>query len=110
MASFLGRVMSASAAAVQAFRESYLSADTLQPFEFSHYPARQLRYAVYWSLYENSAYRNIVHSWATKLKSDLGLYKYIRNIYNPSFRLGSFYQTYLMGGALDPDAGDGTNP
>jgi hypothetical protein len=36
-----------------------------------------------------------------------GLYSYIRNLHNPSYRLGVMYQTHLMGGALDPLAGDG---
>lgn len=89
-----------------AFREAFLTSDTFDEASFNEFTARRLRYAVLWAYYENSAYRNI-HTWAIKYKADYGLYRYIRNIYNPSFRLGDFWQTHLMGGALDPAAGDG---
>jgi hypothetical protein len=83
-----------------------MSADLADDRSYSAWEARQLRYALYWALYENSAYRDI-HRWSTKFRADYGLYKYIRGIHNPAFRLGEFYATHLMGGALDPEAGDG---
>jgi hypothetical protein len=94
--------MTASAA----FREAFMNAGSKEAFEFSSIDARLMRYDLFWALYDGSAYRSI-HNWATKLKTDYGLYKYIRNIYNPSYRLIDFWQTHLMGGSLDPAAGDG---
>jgi hypothetical protein len=93
--------------ATLAFREAFLHSDTLDPDgDFATYAGRLVRYSVLWATYENTAYRT-VNSWATKYKSDYGLYKYTRHIYNPAFRLANFWQTYLMGGIIDPAAGDG---
>jgi hypothetical protein len=93
-------------AGMRAFYEAFMSANQQDPTTFESFEARQMRYDVLWSLFENTAYRD-VHSWSKKLKSDYGLYKYIRNIYNPANRLGIFWQTHLLGGSLDLDAGDG---
>lgn len=93
-------------AGVTAFREAYMSADIADAEDFTDFTARQMRYRVLWSFFENSAYRD-VHKWAASLRSSYGMYKYSRNIYNPAYRLGTFWQAFLMGGSLDPDAGDG---
>ncbi len=93
-------------AGVNAFREAYLSAGTTNPDDFTDFGARGVRYAVLWAMFENTAYRDI-HTWATKLRKDYGLYKYVRGVYNPAFRLASFWQAHLMGGTIDPNAGDG---
>lgn len=93
-------------AGIRAFREPYLITDPADEHEFSDVSARRLRYAMFWAFYENTSYRHI-HSWARKYKADFGLYRYIRNIYNPAYRLGEFWKIFLMGGALDPAAGDG---
>lgn len=85
---------------IQAFRERSLSGDPFSPEEFEEVDARRARYAILWSFYENTAYRDI-HRWASKFRADMGLYKYIRNIYNPANRLGIFWQTHLYGGRLD---------
>jgi hypothetical protein len=90
-----------------AFREAFMASDSKADDHFGDYNARQLRYEIYWAFFENSAYRHI-HRWAVKYKTDYGLYKYIRNIYNPAYRLGDFWQSHLMGGQLDPEAGDGS--
>ncbi len=92
---------------VRAFREAFMSSDVSDPDDWSDYVSRQTRYAVLWSFYENTAYRTI-HSWSPGLRAAYGMYKYSRNIYNPAYRLGSFWQTHLWGGALDMAAGDGT--
>jgi hypothetical protein len=68
--------------------------------------ARRLRYAMAWASYQNTTYRDI-HSWARDLRRDLGLYKWTRSIYNPTYRLAEFYVTHVLGGQLDPLAGDG---
>lgn len=93
-------------AGLKAFREAYMSADPTDDRAFSSIDARRLRYALLWAFYENTAYRDL-HTFAPKLRADYGLYKYIRGIHNPAFRLVEFYVTHLMGGALDPEAGDG---
>lgn len=94
-------------AGITAFREAYLSAGlTDQQTDFNEWDARRLRYELYWAFYENTAYRN-VHSWATTYRQQQSLYKYIRGIYNPAYRLGEFWKAHLWGGRLDPAAGDG---
>lgn len=90
--------------AINAFREAYMSADILDSADFSAFGARQLRYRIYWSFYENTAYRNI-HKWATSYRNQHGLYKYIRNIFNPTYRLGEFWKAMTWGGMLDDEAG-----
>lgn len=94
-------------AGISAFREAFVSADMPEGLDFSSFDARQFRYALYWAMYENTAYRN-VHSWAVSYRQGQALYKYIRGIYNPSYRLGEFWKAHLWGGRLDPEAGDGT--
>lgn len=93
---------------VKAFREAWVNSggDASGINSFGSVEARQLRYAMNWSYYENNAYRDI-HTWATKMKSDYGLYRYTRNIYNPTYRIVSFYRAHIWGGALDYAAGDG---
>jgi hypothetical protein len=93
-------------AAFNAFREPYLVTHILDSDDFADFDARRLRYAIYWSFFENTAYRD-VHTWAQLYKTRFGIYRYTRNIYNPAGRLGEFWQTHLLGGALDPLAGDG---
>lgn len=93
-------------AAYKAFREPYLVTDITDERDFSDFDARRLRYAIYWAFYENTAYRGI-HTWAKRYKIEHGLYKYIRNLYNPSYRLIEFWKTHIWGGTLDPEAGGG---
>jgi hypothetical protein len=93
-------------AGVRAFREAFMSSDVSDPDDWAAYESRQTRYAILWAFYENTAYRN-VHLWSPQMRTDYGMYKYSRNIYNPAYRLGSFWQTYLWGGGIDREAGDG---
>jgi len=94
--------------AAVAFREAYLATTTVgNPQGFSSLEARLFRYELLWSMFENTAYRDI-HSWAHRYRTEFGLYKYTRNIFNPTQRLVEFYVSHLMGGRLDPLAGDGT--
>ena len=92
---------------VKAFREAFMSSDFLAADDFASYDARRQRYQVLWAFYENTAYSHI-HKWAIRYKSEHGLYKYIRSIYNPAHRLGEFWKVHLMGGTLDIEAGDGS--
>ena len=91
---------------IKAFREAYFSAGGDDEDQFVTLEARRTRYAVLWSFFENTAYRDI-HTWAKRMKIDYGLYQYVRNIYNPAYRIGDFWTTYLWGGQLDMAAGDG---
>lgn len=94
-------------AGVKAFREAFMSADTLDEEDFADFDNRKLRYHIYWAFFENTVYRSKIHTWSTSYKLQHALYKYIRSLYNPAFRLGDFWQSHLMGGLLDPQAGDG---
>lgn len=94
-------------AATRAFREGYASTNPLKISEdFSTFEGRALRYQINWAMYENTAYRK-VHSWSESYKSAFGLYRFIRNIESPAFRLGDFWQAHIWGGILDAEAGDG---
>jgi len=74
--------------------------------DWGRHDARCARYAVYSAHYENTAYDD-VHVFAQQYKTSHGLYRYTRGVYNPTKRLVDFWATHLMGGTLDPEAGDG---
>lgn len=93
-------------AGVRAFREAYFSATPLDQSDFSDVDGRRMRYDLYWSLYASTVYRD-VHRWSRGFRTTYGLYKSIRPIHNPAYRLAEFYATHLLGGGLDPAAGDG---
>lgn len=90
---------------ITAFKEAYLSSGVVDIADWSEQQARQLRYAIQWAWYEQTSYRD-VHAWATRYRLDYSLYKYIRAIYNPAYRLGEFWKTHLFGGLLDSEAGE----
>lgn len=103
--------MSAVVAGFRAFREEFVTSASqieignyLNGANFDSFEARRLRYEILWAYYGNDIYRNI-HNWATTYKTVYGLYRYIRNIYNPAYRLGEFYRSHIWGGQLDPNAG-----
>ena len=98
----IGRVM----AGITAFREAYVASGR-DSDAFETLPARQMRYLLFWSFYENTAYSNI-HNWAVSYKTSQHLYKYIRPIYNPAYRIGEFHKGHIFGGSLnieDPTRG-----
>ena len=107
-----GGFMTRVNAAIVAFREPSIVTGILNNEDYGDFDARLLRYSVYWAYYENTQFREIskIHSWVTRNKTAHGLYRHIRSIYNPAARLGDFWQTHLMGGLLDPQAGDGILP
>lgn len=90
---------------IVAFREAYLTSSVIDTGDWSDMDARRLRYRVLWAQYEQTSYRNI-HNWANAYRTDYALYKYIRPVYNPAYRLGEFWKAHLFGGLLDPEAGD----
>lgn len=89
--------------AMGAFQKAYEASDAVHQAQFETIEARQSRYVQYWAFYENQAYSN-VHSWAQSYRHQYALYKYIRSLYNPAYRLGSFYATHMFGGPLDKNA------
>lgn len=91
-------------ASLRAFRETWLSSGDLA---WSEWDARRFRYELLWSYYASDTYREQIHPWAHLVKSQRALYRYIRNIYNPMYRLAEFGSTHIWGGMLDPQAGDG---
>lgn len=103
MASFWTRMK----AGIYAFREAYLNAgvEPGQDTDWSDASARSLRYALYWSYFENTAYRD-VHRWTQSMRSTYGLYTHTRSIYSPAMRLAEFWVSHLLGGPLDPKAGE----
>lgn len=93
-------------AGYKAFQEKYTTSDQINLANYVDFDARRLRYSILWAMYENTAYDK-VHTWSVSYKTQKGLYEYIRNIYNPSYRLAEFWKAKLLGGMLDPEAGDG---
>lgn len=65
------------------------------------------RYSVLWSFYENTTYENF-NPWIRRFLGEYGLFTEIDGYFNPVFRLVEFWATHLMGGTIDPEAGDGT--
>ena len=93
-------------AALIAFREPALVTNLYNDVEWNDFDARRFRYALYWSLYESTAYDDM-NRWSVALKDRQKLYKFIRAIENPVFQIIEMHATHLMGGILDPAAGDG---
>lgn len=89
-------------AATKAFQKPDLLTDPLDlDADFNEWDSRRLRYNIYWAFYENTIYDEIAaRNWPKGYKTLFGLYKYIRNIYNPSYRLGEFWKAHLWAGAL----------
>lgn len=103
MPTFWSRVM----AGAKAFREAYMNPDQDDPDNWSDWDARQMRYEVLWSYYSGGAYRDAVNPFWRTVRAEYGLYKWTRDIGNPAYRLGQFYQSHIWGGRLDAKAGDG---
>jgi hypothetical protein len=78
------------------------------PRAWGDFHARSARYNTYWAHYENNVYRE-VHLWSELLKDTYDLYRYTRSIFSPAYRLIEFWATHILGGSLDPLAGDGVS-
>jgi len=90
---------------MQAFQDVYVTTNILDNENFDDYNARLLRYAIYFSFYENTTYNN-VHAWSVTYRTRYAMYKYTRNLYNPAYRLAEFWRTVLWGGILDLEGGE----
>lgn len=97
------RFMTKLTAAGKAFQEPDIISNPLDlDADFNDWDSRRLRYDIYWAFYENSVYTEAAfRNWPQSYKTKFGLYKYIRNIYNPSYRLGEFWKAHLWAGALE---------
>lgn len=97
----------ALAAGVGRYREAAFVADADDPWEsWGDYANRKLRYAIFQAHVEGSAYR-CIQAYAEGMKADHDLYSYVRPVLSPAYRCVEFWSQHLMGGILDPDAGDG---
>ncbi|MCK9601775.1 MAG: hypothetical protein M0R06_22215 [Sphaerochaeta sp.] len=93
-------------AGVSAFRQAYVASGS-DSDAFESAAARQVRYLLFFSFYENTAYAEI-NKLAASLKADQHLYRYIRGIYNPTYRIAEFHKAHILGGSLnieDPTQG-----
>lgn len=99
-----GKFMTRLSAATKAFQKPDIISDPLDlDADFNDWDSRRLRYDIYWAFYENTVYDEVASSfrdWVKGYKTQFGLYKYIRNIYNPSYREGEFWKAHLWAGAL----------
>jgi len=96
--SFWGNIMTRTIAGYAAFTDPAILSD---PYDFDgewgDWKNRKLRYNINWNYYQNTAY-DAANKWSRSYKTKKGLYRYIRNIYNPSYRLGEFWKTHIFGG------------
>jgi hypothetical protein len=95
---FLNRLMTAIQIGVHAYNERALI--PTDNYDWDDYQSRLFRYALAESYYNSITYRNI-STFSTRLKIDNGLYKHVRNVYNPVYRLVEAYTSKVYGGALD---------
>lgn len=96
-------------AAATAFRNTVFSTSNENAGNFSSLEARKTRYMMNWAFYEGKQYDALsdgLKEWVNAYKIAKGLYKYIRNIYNPVLRLGDFWTQAIWRGSIDADAGD----
>lgn len=73
---------------------------------FRTFAARKSRYDVYWAHYEGNVYRRL-HQFQPDLKAEYDLYSATRTVFSPAYRMGEFWSEHILGGRLDPAAGDG---
>lgn len=88
------------------YREDAASVNPVDLHAWEVWANRLVRYQLLWAFYENTPYAE-VHAWSKRFREAYGLYAHVRSIFNPANRLGEFWAQHLMGGPLDPDAGDG---
>jgi len=90
-------------AATKAFRKPDVITDPDNlDADWNQWDSRRVRYDIFWAFYENTVYDEVTgRTWPKAYKTQYGLYKYIRNIYNPSYRLGEFWKAHLWAGALE---------
>jgi hypothetical protein len=85
-----------------AFNQTFLSSAEQSAYVWDSTSARMLRYQMGWSFYEGNQYEAL-QSFAQGMKTQKALYKYVRNIYNPSSQVANFYTKTVWRGGLDMD-------
>lgn len=93
------RIHGALTAGVRTFWSAYNNVRDQQPINFS---VRQDLYEKRWQWYNNTAFKDL-EAWRGE-KSEIGLYRFHRSIYNPTYRLVEFYVTSIYPGVLTTDA------
>jgi hypothetical protein len=71
---------------------------------WSDHRTREARYHILNSFYDQTAYSGFA---GRAVKEEFRAYRHIRPVYNACGQIVEFAATHLMGGQLDPDAGDG---
>jgi hypothetical protein len=99
------RTWSGLMAAVTAFNQKFMMSDNTNAATFESYPARLMRYAIGQAFYEGTQYTK-QQPFAQGYKVDRALYKYIRNVYNPTLQVCDFYTSTIWRGSLDAGAAD----
>jgi hypothetical protein len=92
-------------AAQKAFQKPDVITDPLDlDADWNEYGSRRNRYDIFWAFYENTVFdetQSNFHQWASEYKVRYGMYKYTRNIYNPSHRLGEFWRSHIWAGPIE---------
>jgi hypothetical protein len=98
-----GKFMTRLTAAKKAFQKEDVTTNPPDlDADWNKYDSRQIRYAIFWAFFGNDVYDEMSsRNWPQNYKTKYGLGEYIRNIYNPSHRLGEFWQAHLWAGALE---------
>lgn len=103
MPKWWSNIMHKLTAAKVAFTKPVVITDPLNiDADWNDYDSRRLRYDIFWAFYENTQYDEMLLSfrnWVSQYKTRFGLYKYIRPIYNPSYRLGEFWRSHIWAGS-----------
>lgn len=94
----LSTLTRAIGAFITAFREEQLIPSDL--YSWDEFDSRFLRYSMGEMFYVNKAYKDIA-KFSARMKSNDHLYKFIRGIYNPVFRLTEGYVSKVYGGGID---------
>lgn len=71
---------------------------------WSDHLIRRTRYEILWTFFNQSCYRGI---YSDAVRREFEAYRNVRPIYNACGRIIEFHAAHLMGGVLDPAAGDG---
>lgn len=98
---FWGRLMTAIRAGVTAYRQEALIPKP--DLEWDEYEARLYRYHLGDLYYANAAYKSLsqIGAITANRKIDQQLYKRVRGVYNPVFRLVETYTSKVYGGEIN---------
>ena len=88
-----------------AYNATFLTSAESAAYVWDSQSARLLRYQMGWSFFEGNQYEAL-QSFSQGMKTQKALYKYVRNIYNPSAQLANFYTKTIWRGGLDIDTAE----